>query len=286
MLRKHSNQAVDSDFFMSDERDFQQALKISPDHLKFIWNRNNTSAEIFIDGTIISLMPNQILSCTYVQHVHCEPVQDARLILLSFNKAFYCIHTHDVEVSCNGLLFFGSDFTPVIQVDDFEQQSLNTLVKVLEEEFDTIDGNQEEMLRILLKRFIIKCTRIARKQMLKGNLPEERIDIIRHFNILVEEHFKKHKLVSDYAELMHRSPKTLTNVFSQHKSKSPLQVIHDRIILEARRMLIFTDKSAKEIAWELGFEDPSQFSRFFKKNTQLSIQDFKEKHKIIAFGQF
>jgi AraC family transcriptional regulator, transcriptional activator of pobA len=69
-------------------------------------------------------------------------------------------------------------------------------------------------------------------------------------------------------------------------SKSPLQVIHDRIILEARRMLIFTDKTAKEIAYELGYEDPSQFSRFFKKNTDLSIQQFREKHKKITFGQF
>ncbi|TVQ09104.1 MAG: helix-turn-helix domain-containing protein [Bacteroidetes bacterium] len=286
MLKKHSNPAVGSDFFMANAKDFKQALKLSPDHLKFIWNRNTHPAELLVDGSPLTLFPNQVLCCTYLQHITCELKEDADLILLSFNKAFYCIHTHDAEVSCNGLLFFGSDYTPVIQVDEHEQQSLNTLVKVLEEEFDTIDGNQEEMLRILLKRFIIKSTRIARKQMLKGDLPEERIDIIRQFNVLVEEHFKSLKHVSDYAAIMHRSPKTLTNVFSQHASKSPLQVIHDRIILEARRMLIFTDKSAKEIAWKLGYEDPSQFSRFFKKNTQMSIQDFKEKYKKISFGQF
>lgn len=286
MLKHQYNQAVQSNFLLADEQDFLQALRLSNDHLKFIWNRSTNPAELLVDGSTLTIMPNQILCCTYVQHVNCELMEDADLMLLSFNKAFYCIHTHDAEVSCNGLLFFGSDYTPVIQVDEHEQKSLNTLVKVLEEEFDTFDGNQEEMLRILLKQFIIKSTRIARKQMLKGNLPEERIDLIRQFNVLVEEHFKSLKHVSDYASLMNRSPKTLTNIFSQHTSKSPLLVIHDRIILEARRMLIFTDQSAKEIAWELGFEDPSQFSRFFKKNTQLSIQQFRGKYKKITFGQF
>ena len=286
MLKKQYNPAVQSFFLLADEKDLRQTLRLSKDHLKFIWNRNTASAEMLVDGSSLILLPNHVLCCTYLQHVNCEFVEDTELILLSFNKAFYCIHTHDAEVSCNRLLFFGSDFTPVIQIDEHEQQSLNTLVKVLEEEFDTIDGNQEEMLRILLKRFIIKCTRIARRQMIKGDLPEERIDIIRQFNVLVEEQFKNLKHVSDYASLMNRSPKTLTNVFGQHASKSPLQVIHDRIILEARRMLIFTDKSAKEIAWELGYEDPSQFSRFFKNNTNLSIQQFREKHKKIAFGQF
>ena len=286
MLVQHFNPAVQSHFLLGDEQDFLQALRLSKDHLKFIWNRNTFPAEIIVDGSTLTIMPNQVLCCTYVQNILYGTKDDTRLLLISFNKAFYCIHTNDAEVSCNGLLFFGSDFTPVIQIDDFEQQSLNTLIEVFEEEFNTIDRNQEEMLRLLLKRFIIKCTRIARRQMIKGDLPEERIDIIRQFNVLVEEQFKNLKHVSDYASLMNRSPKTLTNVFSQHASKSPLQVIHDRIILEARRMLIFTDKSAKEIAWELGYEDPSQFSRFFKNNTNLSIQQFREKHKKIAFGQF
>ena len=286
MLVQYFNPAVQSHFLLGDEQNFLQALKLSNDHLKFIWNRDASPIDIMVDGSVVTLFPNHVLCCTYVQNVQCEPAFDTKLLLLSFNKAFYCIHTNDAEVSCNGLLFFGTDFTPVIQIDNHEQQRLDTLAGVLEEEFDTVDVNQEEMLRLLLKRFIIRCTRVARKQLIKGNLPEARIDIIRQFNVLVEEHFKSLKQITDYAALMNRSPKTITNVFSQHSSKSPLQVIHDRITLEARRMLIFTDQTAKEIAYELGFEDPSQFSRFFKKNTLLSIQDFKEKHKIIAFGQF
>jgi AraC-like DNA-binding protein len=285
-LKQHTNPATGSDYLLADETDFHRALKLSQNHLKFIWNRDASPLDILVDGSVVTLFPNHILCSTYVQNVQCESAIDKKVLLMSFNKAFYCIHTNDAEVSCNGLLFFGSDFTPVIQIDNHERQRLDTLAGVLDEEFDTIDGNQEEMLRLLLKRFIIRCTRVARKQLIKGSVPEARIDIIRQFNVLVEEHFKSMKQITDYAALMNRSPKTITNVFSQHSVKSPLQVIHDRIILEARRMLIFTDKTAKEIAYELGFEDPSQFSRFFKKNTGLSIQQFREKHKKIPFGQF
>jgi AraC-like DNA-binding protein len=279
MLKQHHNRALDSHFLLAEEPAFDEGLKLSQNHLKFIWNRDITTVTIIVDGAEILLKPNQILCCTYVQKT--EPVlQDHNLvILLAFNKAFYCIHTNDAEVSCNGLLFFGSDYTPIITLNNSEQQSLNTLINVLTEEFDIMDGNQEEMLRILLKRFIIKCTRLARQQLIIGELPESRIDIIRQFNVLVEEHFKERKQISDYAALMNRSPKTITNVFSRHSTKTPLQVIHDRIILEARRLLIYTECSAKEIAYQLGFDDPSQFSRFFKNNTRFSIQEFREKYR-------
>jgi AraC-like DNA-binding protein len=216
-----------------------------------------------------------------LQNIHLNPTDPSiqKIIVLSFNRAFYCIHTNDAEVSCNGLLFFGSNYTPVISLDENEKARLHTLIDVLNEEFIIRDQNQDEMLRILLKRFIIRCTRLARIQMSKSDIHEGQIDIIREFNILVEEHFKRLKKVSDYADLMHRSPKTLTNVFRLQSETSPLQIIHDRIALEARRLLLFTDKPVKEIAIDLGFEDPALFSRFFKNQTGLSTQEFKEQNK-------
>lgn len=100
------------------------------------------------------------------------------------------------------------------------------------------------------------------------------------FNVLVEEHFKTHRQVADYAGRMNRSPKTITNIFSLHSDKSPLQIIHERLILEAKRLLLYTDKSSKEIAAELGFDDPSQFSKFFKKYTNIPAQQFREENHL------
>ena len=75
---------------------------------------------------------------------------------------------------------------------------------------------------------------------------------------------------------MNKSPKTLSNLFSKNNGPSPLQVIKARIIQEAKRLLQYTDNSTKEIAYELGFDDPASFSRFFKDNVGESPTNYKK----------
>jgi AraC-like DNA-binding protein len=76
--------------------------------------------------------------------------------------------------------------------------------------------------------------------------------------------------------LLFKSPKTLSNVFSKSGFKSPLQYIHERKMLEARRLLHHSDDSVKQIALEIGFDDIQAFSRFFKKNEGISPSKYKE----------
>src|SRR6056297_178950 len=242
--------------------------------LMFIWNDGNHPQALHIDQRKLSLPPSSILCTTYLYNLQFDN-SDTELKFLLFNREFYCIHTNDSEVSCNGLLFFGSDFTPTLQLSKEETDTLRTLFRVLSEEFDIRETGQEEMLRILLKRFIIRCTRMANKQMVKNGNNQTEIDLIRHFNVLVEEHFKSKKRVSDYAELLFKSPKTIANVFSKNSEFTPLEVIHNRVILEAKRMLLYTDKSAKQIGSELGYDDPAQFSKLFKKQTGSTATEFK-----------
>ena len=102
------------------------------------------------------------------------------------------------------------------------------------------------------------------------------LDIVRRFYILVDQHFREKKQVQDYADLLFRSPKTLSNLFASCGVPSPLRIIHERIEAEAKRLLLYTPKSAKEISELLGFEDLSTFSRFFKKMTGESVSDFRK----------
>ncbi len=276
--------SVEGSFHLADGIDFENTLKQTENHLKFFWNYGGTPMQLRVDQQLITLESNTLLSCTYLQKIEIFKEQvHPEVLLLAFSRGFYCIHTYDSEVSCNGLLFFGSNYTPIIVLDEAEGGRLRTLASVLMEEFDTRDQNQEEMLRLLLKRFIIRVTRLARKQLVNRKLPEKELELIRQFNVLVEEHFKELKQVVDYADLMHRSPKTIANIFSQQGEKSPLEIIHDRLALEAKRLLLYTDKSSKEIGWELGFEEPSQFNRFFKKQTGLPPKEFRDQFSSYIF---
>ena len=96
--------------------------------------------------------------------------------------------------------------------------------------------------------------------------------------MLVESHFKEAHSVAFYAEKLNKSPKTLSNSFAKY-NHSPLQIIHSRIVLETKRQLLYTDKSSKEIAYDIGFDDASHLSRLFKKQTSLTPSEFKKSSK-------
>lgn len=282
MLKQFKNHTLDACFAIS--RGFPTDFVTNGNYLMFLWNDGLNPLHLNIDDHNTVLHPRHITCTTYLHKVQIDN-SDTNLKTLLFNREFYCVHTFDSEVSCNGLLFFGSSIAPRIKLDQKETERLQALYSVLEEEFSVSDTNQEEMLRILLKRFIIRCTRLARKQILKRNDDPLDIDLVRSFNVLVEEHFKVKKTVGEIAALMHKSPKTITNVFSRYSEISPLQVIHNRIMMEAKRMLLYTDKSSKEIGYELGYSDPAQFSKLFKNICGMTTIEFRNSKSKIRGGQ-
>ena len=89
---------------------------------------------------------------------------------------------------------------------------------------------QEEMLRIILKRFIITCTRIAREKFDVDPGRENMFDVIRQFYVLVDSHFKEKKQVQDYADMLCRSPKTISNLFSLYGLSSPCLLYTSRCV--------------------------------------------------------
>ncbi|MEW4923145.1 helix-turn-helix domain-containing protein [Algibacter sp. 2305UL17-15] len=244
-----------------------------PDLYTFI-RTNDFKAEIVVDSIPYTIEPNSILVLTTVQYFRFTAGKD--LVVYQFNREFYCIKDHDQEVSCAGLLFFGNVHIPILELDVDESRKFKILHDVFLDELETEDTIQAEMLRMLMARFIIISTRLLKaKEGFVETAKNTKIDLLREFNMLVETHFKNEHSVSFYAEQLFKSPKTLSNTFAK-LNRSPLQIIHERIVLEAKRLLIYTDKSAKEIAYEVGFEDASHLSRLFKKHTTLSPSEFKK----------
>jgi AraC-like DNA-binding protein len=221
--------------------------------------------------TVLTLSPGALLDVDRVSgcSMHC----------FQFNREFYCIEFHDAEVSCNGLLFNAATQAPRIRIPEEESGGVALLLQMFEKEFDNTDRLQLEMLRVLLKRLIITCTRLVKQQLESDrNLRVAQTDTLRMFSALVDKHFRDKHKVTDYARMMNKSPKTLSNLFLRYSSQSALQVIHERIALEARRLIIQSECSAKEVAFELGFTDPAQFNRFFKRMTGQTTQEFRVCH--------
>lgn len=239
-----------------------------------VWNKGEKT-EIKIDNKPFILEKNTVLPLMVNQRVEINTAQN--MIVWEFNREFYCIVDHDKEVSCVGFLFYGMREQLLIKLSEEKCKKFGTLYEIFVDEYDEKDDIQCEMLRMLLKRLIIKITRLAKEQYLEEDLQKDnKLDLVRQFNLLVELNFKKEHQVQFYAEKLHKSPKTISNLFLKYNSQTPSKIIQNRIIEEAKRLLEFTDKTIKEIAFELGFETCSHFSRFFKRYNKLAPSFYRE----------
>ena len=255
---------------------FMESKKV--DFYTFIWTKEEP-VKIKVDSVLTVVEPNHIVSLTPNQYLEVKDLKS--VVVYQFNQDFYCIKEHDREVSCTGVLFFSNQIVPMVRLDKTEAQKFLQLHNVLIEELETQDTIQAEMLRMLISRFIIKVTRLVKSQYPDEISKSPKMDMLREFNMLVEKHYKTQHQVAAYAEMMFKSAKTLSNSFATY-DKGPLQIIHDRIVLEAKRLLYYTEISSKEIAFDLGFDDPSHFSRLFKKHTGESPTAFRKHVENVA----
>ena len=227
------------------------------------------------------LEPQDICFMSPGTYISAIQMMDQQHWFVEFNTAFYCLELHDKELSCDGLLFGALPDLPILNTND--QQATNNLhlIDIFKEELEKDDSTKGDMLKLLLKRLIIKCVRLGKEQLFnEQEPPDEETDIIRKYQALVEKYFRSKQKVADYAELLFKSPKTLSNTFKKLHTATPLQIIQERIVLEAKRQLFYTDKSIKEITFELGFTEPAQFSRLFKNVVGISPSEFQKRQLV------
>ncbi|GEJ48011.1 MULTISPECIES: AraC family transcriptional regulator [unclassified Chryseobacterium] len=214
------------------------------------------------------------------QHLNIQKGKD-ELLFLFYNRDFYCIQIHDKEVACDGLLFHNVFEIPFVELDQSETALIKDLFQNIKDELKWKDSSAEEMIRTYVKQIIIRATRKWKKQNLDNDtlkIPGSELDIFRDFSRHLEIHFREKHHVADYAELLHMAPKTLTHKFKNLNLDSPNQFIINRILLEAKRLLFYTDKPVKEIAYDLGYEDPAYFNRLFTNKTGNTPANFKKNY--------
>jgi len=135
---------------------------------------------------------------------------------------------------------------------------------------------QEDMASSYLKLILIQCSTILHNVSsgLQANM--FRNSLFNEFRKLVETHFAKWHSVQDYANELNVSTDHLNRIIKSLNGKTTKQYIHSRIFVETKRMLYFTDLSNKEIAYQLGFSEPSHFSAFVKKQSGTSPKSFRK----------
>ena len=197
--------------------------------------------------------------------------------ILIFTEDFFCTTETDTKFLRSSILFNDLADQPTIKLNKTDFEKYTDICENIKEELNLpTDNSKHILLKNLLHNFLLLAEREKRKQGLTELKKSADLDYTLLFRDLLETNYTKLKSVNDYAKIICISEKRLGQATSKALGKTPKEIINDRILLEAKRLLVHTNLSIKEIGQDLGFEDPAYFVRYFKKNTETTPVEFRE----------
>ena len=199
--------------------------------------------------------------------------------VLIFEEAFLCDFFNDTHFVHN-LVYFNSNgisTTLLLAPSDYEQ--LLQLMQAISNEINRSTLKDQHILRALLYHATMLYNRLYLQQY-QPHKTEQTNRYIHQFRVLVDKHFSKTRTVEFYAEQLHVSAGHLNELIRKHTGFSAKQFILNRTIMEAKRLVGYTDLTISEIALALNFESSTYFNRIFQKHTQQTPLNYRKKiHK-------
>lgn len=148
------------------------------------------------------------------------------------------------------------------------------IIARINEEYQRPGEWQQRMLTAYLTVLLTYLSRLYTEQYTDKDASVDKL-LLKKFQAKIDEHFLQLHEVSDYASMLHISAKHLSEVVKAQSGRPAIKHIHERQILESRRLLFHTNNSLKEIAFDLGFSDASYFNRFFKRETGITPAEYR-----------
>lgn len=220
---------------------------------------------------------NSIIFLSPYQNFRWQGSESFQLSLLQFHGDFYCIEYHKKEVACNGLLFNNIYLLPYISLGTSEFRELEELLDKMKRENNHRQQFSDAVLKSYLQLFLALCSKEKSTQLDKEYSHQELQQDILQFQPLLETHFLSERSPVFYAEQLGFSPSAFSKKVKSQWGKTPTKLIQERVILEGKKLLHLTQKTIKEIAVDLHFDDEFYFSRYFKKEVGLSPTHYREK---------
>lgn len=194
--------------------------------------------------------------------------------LLSFAADFFHVSLERSLLLNSSLMFNLAGGYPVA-VNGAVRNEMIRMMRLMEREYNDSGLFKAEALRGLLKIFFIYLSRLTDKE------PPVRLNrknqIVEHFLAMLDQQFTTLRRPADYADALAVTTNYLNETLKTVSGFTTSYHIHQRVILEAKRLAVYSDHSMKQVASRLGFEDVCHFSRFFKKASGQGFTEFKQK---------
>jgi len=239
----------------------------------FLFAKGGGMHEIDFGAHHISDSSIHFVSPGQVHKVRREP--DSYGSILLFSKDFYHFGAKaDLSLFEYPFLNTHAQGMPVVNLDERQFEELQALSRAMGEEKTSNDPLAKEVIRTYLHIFLLKCKQFA-EQSANRSLSESQ-QYFHKLKQLLEEHYRHQHLPSFYADELEISSKKLNEICKTHTGNTVNNLIKDRLLLEAKRLLLHSDYSVKEISYFLGFDDPAYFNRFFRKNMDIAAGAFRK----------
>lgn len=213
----------------------------------------------------------------YPGQIHSwRELNDAQGYLLLFTSEFFTL-----RYNSNNLFefpFFNyNQHLPYLTLEQAQHEQFSYLFRKMNEEYVGRFADKEKILKSYLNILLVEINRnyIPLTEQVADKHSQM---IVQKFEHLINEKFKVMKGVKDYAGRLCITPNYLNAVCTKVTGKSAGEHIRERVMLEAKRLLLHSDNTVSEIASELNFDDNSYFCRFFKKYAQITPEQFRKMH--------
>lgn len=248
-------------------------------HFHHIFLFTKGIGEHVVDFKKYSYKPKSLLFIAENQLQKFKLDNNSEGFLLIFTSNFLYKTEIDRKILQNFRIFDFSLQSPVIQLENDDYNSFFQLFQKVKEEFFFKDKSflREEIIRNLLRVIILKSERL--KQQKTNSHIRSFQNEFNMFRDQLEKDYPKTRNVKDYAFILRSNPKRLNLATKTILNQTAKEFIDNRVVLEIKRLLVHTDLSVFEIANQVGFDEPTNLIKFFKKHTQIAPLSFRAREK-------
>lgn len=235
----------------------------------------NGCSKVSYNGQTFELKEQDIFFAQPTRFIKIAASEQARCLQMSFSKDFFCLEKHQEQIGCKGILFGDKKDKPYLQLLEHQWTDLDAIIVKIAGEFETNSPLDKDMIVTYLKLYLKMAIRIKEEQGQISYITPQVNPVVERLQNLIEKNFRLHKNPAYYAKSLCYSGRNLTRIVKSHFNISLGDMIRERIIEEAKHELYHNEKSIKQIAYELGYDDPYYFSRFFRKAVKISPDRFR-----------
>ncbi len=229
-----------------------------------------------VDFNPIQIKTNTLLFLNKdtVQHFDNQTKFEGKALL--FTDSFFCKSESDTKFLRTCILFNDLFSVSHIQIDAQLQLFTDVFQQMTNELNEAKDNFQADILQNLLHNFLLHSERERRQQNFTEIKKGADLDYVLLFKDILEANYKQQKQVNYYAKQIFISEKRLNQATTKVLGKSPKGIIDNRVMLEAKRLLAHTTEAVKEIGFDLGFDEPTNFIKYFRKHNDNTPTEFRE----------